>query len=117
MVGSVVAGVLFGLYLYISSRCFNLNHNDAFSAMRLDSHRHFLRMRIAGDAVTLYSIALDRVPERHEWRRNDGTHGQPAPVYIPATPLAPHLVEPPVTVRGAHIAQSTLTFSRGPAET
>jgi hypothetical protein len=55
-------GALFGIYLYASSRWWNLNHNDAFSAMRLDSHRNFPRLRIKDDAVTIYPIGLDRVP-------------------------------------------------------
>jgi hypothetical protein len=46
------------------SRWWNLNHNDAFSAMRLDSHRNFLRLRIKDDAVTIYPIGLNRVPRR-----------------------------------------------------
>jgi hypothetical protein len=99
VVGGLVAGALFGIYLYISSRWWNLNHNDAFSAMRLDSHRNFLRMRIKGDEVTIYPIGLDRVPRRDEWRINTQRAGSPAPVYVPMSPLAPHLIEGPITVR------------------
>jgi hypothetical protein len=99
VVGGLVAGALFGIYLYISSRWWNLNHNDAFSAMRLDSHRNFLRMRIKGDEVTIYPIGLDRVPRRDEWRINTQRAGSPAPVYVPTSPLAPHLIEGPITVR------------------
>src|SRR6185503_8528237 len=52
VVGGFVGATLFGIYLYISSRWLNLNHNDAFSAMRRNSDRHFLRMRIKDDEVT-----------------------------------------------------------------
>jgi hypothetical protein len=99
--GGVVAASLFGIYLYVSSRWLNLNHNDAFSSMRLDTHRHFLRIRIKGDSVTLYPIALDKVPSRHEWHFNTEKVGSPPPVYVPAaaTPLAPHLIEGPIIVR------------------
>jgi hypothetical protein len=104
VVGGFVAAILFGIYLYISSRWLNLNHNDAFSAMRLDSHRHFLRMRIKDDEVTLYPIGLDRVPTRAEWRFNEEKAGSPAPVYVPDRgpdpdpDLDPHLIEGPIVV-------------------
>jgi hypothetical protein len=100
-VGGVTAAALFGVYLYASSRWWNLNHNDAFSSMRLDSHRHFLRMRIKDDEVTLYPICLDHVPKRDEWRFNAEQTGSPPPVYVPVSPLAPHLIEGPVVVRGS----------------
>lgn len=99
VVGSFVGATLFGIYLYISSRCLNLNHNDAFSAMRRDSHRHFLRMCIKNDEVKIYPIALDQVPDRTQWQTNDKHAGSPAPVYVPNPPLVPRLIEGPIVVR------------------
>jgi hypothetical protein len=96
--GGLIGGFLFGLYLYVSSRWLQLNHNDAFSSMRLDSHRNFLRIRIKGDEVTIFPIGLDRVPKRSEWRINTQRLGSPAPEYVPATPLKPHLIEGPIAV-------------------
>jgi hypothetical protein len=76
----------------------NQNHNDAYSAMRLDSFRNFLRMRIRDDEITIYPIGLDRVPKRHEWRMNTTRSGSPPPVYVPVSPLAPRLIEGPIVV-------------------
>jgi hypothetical protein len=98
VVGGVVAGFLFGVYLYVTSRCCKMNHNDAFSSMRRDSHRHFLRLRLTEDAVTIYPIALDAVPKRSDWQINSGKTGTPPPAFVPRVPLAPHLIEPPVTI-------------------
>jgi hypothetical protein len=98
LAGGLIGGFLFGLYLYASSRWLQLNHNDAFSSMRLDSHRNFLRMRIKGDELTIFAIGLDRVPTRREWRLNTEKIGSPAPAYIPSTPLQPHLIEDPIVV-------------------
>jgi hypothetical protein len=100
IIGGVIAGVLFGIYLYVTSRWLKMNHNDAFSSMRLDSHRQFLRLRITEDAITIYPIALDKSPKREDWRFNTEKAGAPAPVYVPATPLSPHLIEPPIVIRG-----------------
>jgi hypothetical protein len=90
--GAVIGGTIFGLYLLVTCRYFKMNHNDAFSAMRLDSYRNFLRLRIQGDTVTIYPLGLDRVPRREDWRINakwkerDPTE----PAYVPVTPLQPH---------------------------
>lgn len=96
--GGVIAATLFGGYLFASSRWWNLNHNDAFSSMRLDSHRNFLRIRIKDDEVTIYPVGLDRVPRRDEWRLNTQKAGSPSPVYVPVLPLAPRLIEGPIAV-------------------
>jgi hypothetical protein len=99
--GGAIAAILFGIYLYCSSRWTDINHNDAFSSMRRDSHRHFLRMRIKGDTVTIFPIALDRVPARRDWKLNADKVGNPPPVYVPTQPLVPHLIESPITIRSA----------------
>ncbi|MBE7249098.1 MAG: metallophosphoesterase [Actinomycetospora chiangmaiensis] len=65
--GGLVSSALFGLNLYLTCRYADLNHNDAFSAMRLDSHRHFLRIRITAAELTIYPVCLDRVPKRGDW--------------------------------------------------
>ena len=46
IVAGGVGGVVWGLYLLISSYWLDGHANDAFSALRLDSFRHFLRMKI-----------------------------------------------------------------------
>ena len=99
LIGGLAAGFLFGAYLYVTSRWLKMNHNDAFSSMRLNSHRHFLRIRIKDDEVTIYPIALDQVPLRSQWRFNTGNVGTPPPVYVPSEPLKPHLIEHPITIR------------------
>ena len=99
VVGGLIAGALFGIYLYASSRWWNQNHNDVFSAMRLDSHRNFLRLRIQNDEVTVYPVGLDRVPKRREWRINTARAGSPPPAYVPTSPLAPRLIEGPIVIR------------------
>ena len=66
---------IFGWNLFITCRKFGMNHNDAFSAMKLDSHRHFLRICIDGDTVTVFPIKLAKVPGRKGWRYNPKDEG------------------------------------------
>ncbi|NPU65452.1 hypothetical protein HL667_10650 [Bradyrhizobium sp. 83012] len=99
LVGALVGGYCFGIYLYLTSARYKMNHNDAFSSMRLDSHRNFLRMRITEDEVKIYPVGLTRVPKRSEWRVNSEKKGAPPPAYVPVDPLSPHLIEGPIVVK------------------
>jgi hypothetical protein len=101
VVGALGGGYLFGMYLYFSSRFLNINHNDAFSSMRLNSHRNFLRMRIKDDEATIYPVGLTEIPKREDWRINDKKKGLPAPAYVPVNDLVPHLIEGPIVVDAA----------------
>jgi len=80
---------------------FNMNHNDAFSAMQLFDYRHFLRIRILGDQITVYPIGLQRVPRRKEWKDNPASPADPnAPYFIPSAPMVTHLIERPIVISG-----------------
>src|SRR5262249_28783363 len=87
-----------GMYLYVSSRFLNMNHNDAFISMRLKTHRNFLRMRIKDEEVTIYPIGLTNIPQRGDWRVNSEKKGCPPPAYVPVKDLVPHLIEGPSVV-------------------
>ena len=100
LAGGAVAGTLFGVYLYVSSRWLDIGHVDAFSAMRRDSHRHFLRIRIKGDEATVYPIGLDRTPRRREWWANPALSSDEPSAYVADPALAPRLIETPFVARG-----------------
>lgn len=97
--GPALAGSIFGVSLYLTCRYGHRNFNDAFSAMRLDSHRHFLRMHIRDDTLTIYPVAVDKVPSRAEWRVNPSRTVAAPSVFEPASPLNPHLIETPIVIR------------------
>jgi hypothetical protein len=93
--GGLAAAELFGIYLYISSGWLDMNHNDAFSSMRRDTHRNFVRIRITDEGLTLYPIGLRSVPRRNQWQ-NSAT---PGPVYVVDPDLKPELIEPPILIK------------------
>jgi len=99
-IGGLIGSFLFGLKLFVTCRWFNLNHNDAFSAIRLYDYRHFLRIKILGDEITVYAIGLRRVPRRGEWRKTEGG----VPRLSPERPLAPELIERPIVISALGIA-------------
>lgn len=96
--GFAFGGFMFGVYLYVSARFLDINQNDAFSALRLDGYRNFLRFKITEDAVTIYPIGLTRVPTRQEWHLNEKQMGSPPPAYVPVPALQPHLIEQPIII-------------------
>ncbi|MFO1169039.1 MAG: metallophosphoesterase [Rhodoblastus sp.] len=100
LAGGAVAGTLFGVYLYVSSRWLDIGHVDAFSAMRRDSHRHFLRLRIKDDEVTVYPVGLERTPRRREWRENPAPSPDEPSAYVSDPPLSARLIETPFVARG-----------------
>ena len=99
-IGPWLAGKIYGLSLWIGCKHFDLSHNDAFSSMQLDSHRHFLRIRLKGDEATVFPVKLDRIPKRGDWKNNAARKTQPdVSVFIAEPPLEPRFVEKPIVVR------------------
>jgi hypothetical protein len=106
--GRWAAGHIFGWTLLITCRHLDMNHNDAFSAMKLDSHRHFLRLRILDDTVTVFPIKIDEVPGRGEWQENpEGEKDKFASVFSPKSAVRPKLIEEPIEIRSAHAPSTT----------
>src|SRR4051794_10380648 len=104
LVGSLLGGYLLGVYLYVSSRYFNMNHNDAFSSMRLNTHKNFLRIRVTEEEVRIYPIGLTKIPARNDWIFNPSKSASAPAEYIPKVPLKPHLLEGPIVVGLARTA-------------
>ena len=67
VLGGPVGAFILGIYLFVSIRVFGRHGNEAFSSLRIADYKHWLRLRIDAQGVlTIYAIALDRVPRR--WR-------------------------------------------------
>lgn len=108
LVGGLVAGFIFGINLYFTCAYADLNHNDAFGAMRLDSHRHFLRLKIIGDQITVYPVGFDSTPARHEWRDNpQSSQDDTAPYFLPPDTFVYRLIETPIVISGSQVAPTT----------
>jgi hypothetical protein len=67
--GYLVGSLLMGAYLFISLHCFKLHTNEAFSSLRNEDYKGFLRMRITKDKLEAFFIGIDSVPRK--WKRND----------------------------------------------
>jgi hypothetical protein len=95
--GYLVGAVLLGLYLLISLNAFGRHGNEAFSSLKVEDWKHFLRFKIGTDGtLTIFPIGIRRVARR--WTETpQGTSG---PRYVPDDPKAsePELIEGPITL-------------------
>ena len=90
--GSVIVGV----YLLVSLNVFGRHSEEAFSSIRVEDFKHFLRLHVRGDgSLSIYPIALDEVPR--EWQPRPVDAKTPSRL-VPETPLRPRLIEPPIVL-------------------
>ena len=97
--GALVGSFLMGVYLLISLNIFGRHSNEAFSSLRIEDFKNFLRLHIAKDGIlTIFPIGIERVPRA--WKPTGATSVF-EPQLEPDDPkaTAPHLIEPPVVVQ------------------
>lgn len=94
--GWVVGTMILGIYLLISVNVFGRHSEEAFSALRIQDHKHFLRMRITREGgLTIWPIKVGRVPKR--WR--DRAPGDTSPSLVqPLDGMVAELIEAPIRV-------------------
>lgn len=66
--GAFVGSFLIGVYLLVSVGVFGRHYQEAFSSLRIQDFKSWLRLRITASGVLeAWAIGIDRVPRR--WRR------------------------------------------------
>ena len=94
VVGGFVAGFIWGFYLFVCCAFGRRHTNDAFSALRLQNYKNFLRMKLEPDRLTIFPIGLRRVPTRVGWTLDKGR-------YVPRIPFSPELIDGPIVIDAA----------------
>ena len=91
IVGGPVGAFILGVYLFVSIRVFGRHSNEAFSSLRIQDFKQWLRLRIdAAGGLTIHAIAIDRVPRR--WREAQ-RNGKPTIEAHDARATAPRLID------------------------
>jgi len=93
-IGGLLGALVFGIYWVLTSLLLGM-HPDAFSALGIKSYKNFLRMKLEPNKLTIYPIALDRIPGRSGWRPNEGEGS----LIEPKRPLKPRLIETPIEIK------------------
>jgi Calcineurin-like phosphoesterase len=97
--GAVMGPIILGLYLLLSLNLFGRHGNEAFSALRIQDWKSFLRLHIdSAGRLTIYPIGIRRVPRR--WRATNDPGGLDTSRLAPDDPrwTPPELIEPPITL-------------------
>jgi len=87
-----------GLYLFISLNFFGRHSDEAFSALRQQDYKNFLRLHISKEGeLEVFPIGLAKVPRR--WKNNpDASPYEPR--WLPVdSELKAHLIEPAIKIR------------------
>lgn len=72
-VGALASAWLLAAYLVVSNLAFGMHDNEVFSALRLTSYKHFLRIRVepSGD-LTVYPVGLAATRRPLRWNAPSG---------------------------------------------
>jgi len=96
--GWLVGSFLMGLYLLLSLNGFGRHSNEAFSALRIEDYKHFLRLHVDAEGqLRIFPLGLERVPRR--WKPVPGAGLEDAQLE-PDDPDAstPTSIEPAIVV-------------------
>lgn len=96
LAGGALAGTIFGVYLLLTCLVLGTHADHAFSALSSNRYKHFLRLRIHADTVTVFPIGLDTVPNRKGWKVNQQI-GNSSRV-LPVEDLKALFIEQPIIV-------------------
>jgi len=70
--GYFIGSIIMGIYLFISLHFFGRHDNEAFSALKIEDYKNFLRLHIdKNGALTVYPFKIEKVSK--EW--NEETRG------------------------------------------
>ncbi len=95
--GWIAGSILMGIYLLISINVFGRHSEEAFSGLKHQDHKHFLRLNIDRQGtLTIWPIKIERVPR--DWRERKAGETANALV-VPAEPMQAELIEAPIVVR------------------
>jgi hypothetical protein len=61
LLGGVLGGLLFGLWMVLTNTAWGLHGQEVFSSQRIDDYKCFLRMRFESGGLTIYPLKLERV--------------------------------------------------------
>jgi hypothetical protein len=104
--GWVLGSIIVGLYLQLSLAAFGRHSQEAFSSLRIEDYKNFMRLRIAEDgSLTLYPVGIERVPRRWRARLPAETEETPSR-FLPEDGTPPRLIEPPLRWAGTPTARA-----------
>jgi hypothetical protein len=89
--GGPAGAFVLGLYLLVSLQVFGRHSNEAFSSLRIQDYKQWLRLRIDPQGeLAIHAIGIDRVPRAWDLRRSAAAWGLEA---SDSAATSPRLIE------------------------
>ncbi len=89
VIGGGLAGALTGFYLLFCNLVFGIHDNEAFSAMKIEGYKNFLRMHFKDNQLTIYPIGLKKSAT---WKAQKDNK------YTTSDEIIPELIESPIII-------------------
>lgn len=103
--GWIVGSTLMGIYLWLSLNVFGRHYNEAFSSLKIEDWKHFLRLHIDQDGnLSIYPVGIPKVPRA--WKKNTDFQAHRKALSVPAETegdddkLEIVLIEQPIRLSG-----------------
>ena len=91
-IGSVVGGILVGIYLLVSNLVLGIHDNEAFSSIQYTDYKNFLRLKLTEESLTIYPVGVHHITE---WERKPSPEEKPQ---FQGSPIQVHLIEKPIVI-------------------
>ena len=95
--GWIIGSFNMGLYLTISMNIFGRHDNEAFSALKIQDYKNFLRMHIDKEGtLTIYPVKIEKASRR--WRKREAGEEDNSFI-VPRGGTKPELIEEPIVLK------------------
>ena len=100
VIGGVLGAIVVGVYFVLTSFLRGMHAEMSFSALGIKDYKNFLRMKFDKDSLTIYPIALDKVPGRFGWCVPSSSDDplDPKSLIAPKRPMKLRLIEAPIVI-------------------
>ncbi len=99
--GALIGGSLWGLYWVLTGVFARMHAGESFAALRIKNYKNFLRIKVEKDKLTIYPLAVDKVPGADHWMNAPRGKANPMPnnpKLIAVTPIDVRLIENPIEI-------------------
>lgn len=94
--GAILGPTLMGLYLLLAMNGLGRHANEAFSSLKIQDYKNFLRLHIDEAGLTIYPVGIEKVPRA--WSVIEGWKPGEPRIVPKEGPIVHHLIEEPIHV-------------------
>jgi hypothetical protein len=100
--GALIGGSLWGFY-WVLTGLNRMHAGESFAALRIKNYKSFLRIKVEKDKLTIYPLAIDKIPGVDHWMNAPRGKANPLPnnpKLIAVKPIDVRLIENPIVIPG-----------------